>query len=74
MTEIPDSVKSRILKMMALANDERGNEHVAAIASAKIQALLAEYNLELSQITGSDDENPDAVREKVADAVQTNAD
>jgi hypothetical protein len=65
---IPENVRARLLKMIAVANDERGNEHVAAAASAKVQALLSEYNLEMSQVLETDDDadvNPDAMRENV---------
>ena len=48
---IPEGLRARIAKLMALASDARGNENEAAAASAKVQSLLREYNLEMSQIT-----------------------
>ena len=66
MPEIPNSLKSRIAKLVALARADRGNEHEAASASAKVQALLAEYNLEMSQVLADDGPvDPDAERTKV---------
>ena len=59
---IPSTIKARIQKLLALANDDRGNENEAAAASAKVQALLAEYNLEMSQVQETTDA-PDAGRE-----------
>jgi hypothetical protein len=76
MSEIPTSIKNRITKLMALAGNN-SNEHEAAAASAKVQALLAEYNLEMSQIIDTDEDavvDPDAVREKQADVVTTSTD
>lgn len=70
MSDIPTSLKSRIAKLLALANDGRGNENEAAVASAKVQALLAEYNLELSQIVETPETvDPEAVRAKHDDAL-----
>lgn len=72
---IPESLKARIQKLLALANDSRGNENEAASASAKVQALLAQYNLEMSDVQESDDatiDNPDAEREK-SESVKTSA-
>jgi hypothetical protein len=64
---IPESVVVRIRKLLALANDGRGNANEAEVASQKAQALLAEYNLEMSQI-GENEPNSqtseDAAREK----------
>jgi hypothetical protein len=73
MNAIPDSLRSRIQKLLALANDARGNEHEAQAAAAKVQTLLGEYNLELSQLIESDEDeiNPDAVREKASNAIET---
>ena len=60
---IPESLVARIRKLLALANDTRGNENEAAAASAKVQALLAEYNLEMSQVLNDGGAaNPDAAR------------
>jgi hypothetical protein len=74
-SEIPNSVKSRITKLMALASNN-DNENEAASASAKVQALLAEYNLEMSQIVETDESliDPDAAREKHGDVVTTTTD
>ncbi len=70
---IPDSIKTRIQKLLALANDARGNENEASAASAKVQALLAQYNLEMSQVQESqvDAETPDDDREKAEDIVES---
>jgi hypothetical protein len=71
---IPDSIRAKIAKMLAIANDSRGNENVAATAAAMVQKLLAQYNLDMSQIgvmdVDQDDRapiDPDAVREKAND-------
>jgi hypothetical protein len=76
MNAIPDSLRTRIQKLLALANDARGNEHKAQAAAAKVQTLLAEYNLEMSQIvdTDEDDIDPNAIREKVENALTTTTD
>lgn len=50
---IPEGVKTRIRKLLALAQDARGNENEAASAAAKVQNLLGQYNLELSAIVDS---------------------
>lgn len=70
---IPESVKTRIQKLLALANDARGNENEAASAGAKVQALLAQYNLEMSQVqeTQTDAETPDTDREKAENVAET---
>lgn len=62
--EIPDSVRARIGKLLALSRDSRGNEHETQMAAAKVQEMLAAFNLEMSQFTEGDDApvDPDAVR------------
>ena len=70
---IPDSIRTRIQKLLALANDGRGNEHEAAAASAKVQSLLSEYNLEMSQVqeTAEEEIAPDALRDRSEYAAET---
>src|SRR5271166_443754 len=67
MTEITDGLKAKIRKLLALAEDGRGNEHEAAAASAKVQELLAEYNLDMACVTETQDTDPDAIREQAGD-------
>jgi hypothetical protein len=67
MSEIPDSIKSRIRKMLAVSNDPNANTNMAEIAASKVQAMLAEYNLELNQVAlgegdGKSAADPDAAR------------
>jgi hypothetical protein len=66
MGMIPEGLKVRLQKLMALAADTRGNENEAAAASAKVQALLGQYNLEMSQVveTGAEEVDPDSERAK----------
>jgi hypothetical protein len=53
----PPTLVSKIEKLLALADPERGaTESEAAAASAKIQEILAKYNLELSQLPGKEKE------------------
>lgn len=68
MSHIPESVRARLQKLMARATDDRGtDENSAAIAMAKLQAMLAEYNLEMSQVSADEGEaSVDAAREKLA--------
>lgn len=61
---IPDSIVSKIRKMLAVANDARGNENVAAIAAEKAQSLLTEYNLTLAELGDGSAPQGDDAREK----------
>lgn len=47
---IPDSIVDRIRKLLALSK-HNDNEHEAASAAARAQKLMAEYNLEISQVS-----------------------
>jgi hypothetical protein len=67
MTQIPNNLIARIQKLIALADAAAGNEIEAAAASAKVQSLLAQYNLEMSQVIADDETaevNVDAARER----------
>ncbi len=44
------AVIEKVKKLLALANDGRGNEHQAAAAVAKAQELLEAYNLNMSML------------------------
>lgn len=51
------SIISKVQKLLAIARDERGNEHQAEAAAAKAQELLDAYNLDMvlvGQMTGKD--------------------
>jgi hypothetical protein len=69
---IPESVVSRVRKLLALAGNN-SNENEAQAAAAKAQAILAEYNLEISQI-GDAEPSADATREKDVGSVAATAD
>lgn len=68
-TAEPNSVIDRIKKLMALA-DRATNEHEAALASSRMQALLQEHNLTRAEIESRNEGSeqaalPDAPREKL---------
>src|SRR3984885_10754022 len=70
--EVPASVRGRISKLLAMAQDTRGNEHETQAAAAKVQDLLASYNLEMAQFVEADDAaeiDPDAERQKCDEVV-----
>ncbi len=50
--DIPESVISKIEKLLTLAEDPAASENEAAVAAAKAERLLLEYNLEADQIRG----------------------
>jgi len=64
-TAIPQSVFSRVQKLLAMANDKRGNENETSIAALKAQEILTEYNLNSGQI-GVASDAPEMVRGKRA--------
>jgi hypothetical protein len=64
-TAIPQSVVSRVQKLLAMANDKRGNENETTVAMIKAQDILAEYNLTIAQI-GVASDAPETVRGKKA--------
>ena len=41
---------ARLQKLLALANDARGNENEASAAMEKVQTLLAEHNLSIADL------------------------
>lgn len=47
---VPDSVISKITKLMALSRDKGATEAEASIAAGHVQRLLAEHNLDMVQI------------------------
>ena len=62
---VPDSLRTRIQKLLMLSA-YNNNEHEAQAAAEKVQALLAEYNLDMSQVTETTDApDPDTQREKI---------
>lgn len=64
-TQVPDKVILRIRRMLALANDKRGNENEAANAASMAQAMIAEYGLSLAQLeTGAADATEGGKRAK----------
>lgn len=67
MADVPENVKTRLQKLFALASDPNANEHMAAIASAKVQELLAVYNLQMAELSVSEGDTAtgDAAREKL---------
>jgi len=62
-TNVPESIVRRLQKLLALANDSRGNENEAAAAAAKAQALMAEYNLSMASL-GTNNQEPSSDRVK----------
>lgn len=61
---ISQNVVTRLQKLMALAQDKRGNEHEASAAMAKVQELLAEYNLSLADIQTAPQEGDKRAKER----------
>jgi hypothetical protein len=55
------AVIEKVKKLLALANDERNNEHQAAAAAAKAQELLEAYNLDMA-IVGKTAKGPQGGR------------
>lgn len=51
----PNTLK-RVQKLLALAQDSRGNENEAASAMARAQEILAEHNLSLASVVGASSE------------------
>lgn len=43
-------IVDKIKKLLAMANDQRGNENECALAMERVQQLLASYNLTLAQV------------------------
>lgn len=68
-TEKPgDGLLARIRKLMALADaDRNSNEHEAAAAAAKVQALLAEYNLTMEEVRGTGEKAADARNQELTE-------
>lgn len=64
-TQISDAVLSRVRKMLAFANDKRGNENETANAAALAQQIIAEYGLELAQLESHTATAADTSRGKV---------
>lgn len=75
MAEIPDSVRDRLHKFMAVTTERGATQNEAATAAAKVQAILTEFNLEMAQISDSDPvASPDATREKVVSVLSASED
>lgn len=62
-----DNVIDKVKKLLAMA--ERGTEHEAAIAAAKAQSLLMQYNIDLSHLNVGDSEAAVEVREWLLEAM-----
>lgn len=63
-----ESLLARIRKLMALADaDRNSNEHEAAAAAAKVQALLAEYNLTMEEVKGTGEKGLDAREQELTE-------
>ena len=67
---ISAGVAARIRKLLALAGNN-SNEHEAQAAAAKAQALLQEYNLEMSGFAGEAETGGDAERTKAQGVTMT---
>ena len=66
------AVLDRIRKLLAFANDGRGNENEMASAAAMAQKFLAEYNLSAAEISGAAETAKDAKREKTETGLTAN--
>jgi len=64
--QIPDNVINRVRKLLAVANDGRGNENEAANAAAMAQSIIAEYGLEMAQLADTPSSDPSASRSKTS--------
>lgn len=62
--QVDESVLRRLKKLLAIANDGRGNEHEMELAARKAQELMADYNLSLAQVNGAADAAEGGKREK----------
>jgi hypothetical protein len=72
-TAVPESVIARVRKLLALAGNN-SNENEANAAALKAQAILAEYNLEMSSIDDSEPASVDATREKDEGSIAATSD
>lgn len=50
MSDVPENILEKIRKLKAMADRPAGNEEEAAVAAAKMQELLFQYNLSLDQV------------------------
>lgn len=50
MAEDLEKIVGKLKKLLALAKDQRGNENEASAAMAKVQSLLAEYNMSMQDL------------------------
>lgn len=66
---IPESVVTKIRKLLALANDARGNENETSVAAEMAQKLLTEYNLDMAQLGEGATDTGDAAREKLNEEI-----
>lgn len=64
--QIPENVLNRVRKLLAVANDGRGNENEAANAAAMAQSIIAEYGLEMAQLADKPSDDPSAKRTKAS--------
>lgn len=62
--QVDEGVLRRLKKLLAIANDGRGNEHEMELAAKKAQELMADYNLSLAQVSGAADAAEGGKREK----------
>ena len=53
LTDREHVILERVRKLLAVANDERGNENQSAVAAAKAHELLEQYNLDMALIGSS---------------------
>jgi len=56
-TEFNQNIIEKVKKLLAMANDSRGNENEANLAMERVQQLLASYNLTMSEVENSPDKN-----------------
>lgn len=63
------SIQNRILKLLALAEDCRGNEEEAKAAMAKVHQLLSEHNLSMAEVKEGSLEDDRPIAERVQDNV-----
>jgi hypothetical protein len=63
-TVVNDRVLDRVRKLLAMANDARGNENESANAAAMAQAIIAEHGLEMSQLENQSNDPALVTRDK----------
>ena len=66
-----ESVLRRVQKLLAIANDDRANEHEAAAAAAQAEKLMRKFNIDFAQEIANDVRKGHGEHMVVADVVAT---